>query len=100
MEGTGLRDSKRELKRIEWSIVRRIIIILQSSPRMKKTHLAMKSGLGYDKCMLYLAWMDMLDLIRREKDEEGFQVISLSESGMNLYRTQFTDGAAALLSST
>ena len=97
MEGIGLSDGKRELKRIEWSIVRRVVTILQSDPRMKKTHIAMKSGLGYDKCMLYLAWMEMLGLIRREKDEEGFQVISLSESGMNLYR-QFTDRAAALLS--
>lgn len=64
---------------------------------MKKTHIAMKSALGYDKCMLYLAWMDMMDLIRREKDEEGFQVISLSDRGINLYRTQFMDEAAAPL---
>lgn len=98
MEGTGLEDNKKELKRIEWSIVRRIITILQSNPRMKKTHIAMKSGLGYDKCMLYLAWMDMMGLIRREKDEEDFQVISLSETGMNLYRTRFTNSATALLS--
>lgn len=98
MEGTGLGDSKKELKRIEWSIVRRVITILQCDPRMKRTRIAMKSGLGYDKCMLYLSWMDMLGLIRREKDEEGFEVISLSDAGMNLYRTQFTD-AAALLSS-
>lgn len=91
-------DSKKELKRIEWSIVRRVITILQCNPRMKKTHIAMKSGLGYDKCILYLSWMDMLGLIRREKDEEGFEVISLSDSGLNLYRTQFTDEAAALLS--
>lgn len=93
-------DSKRELKRIEWSIVRRVITILQCNPRMKKTHIAMKSGLGYDKCMLYLSWMDMMGLIRREKDDEGFQVISLSEMGMNLYRTQFTDGEPALLSTS
>jgi hypothetical protein len=66
---------------------------------MKRTRIAMKSGLGYDKCMLYLSWMDMMGLIRREKDEEGFEVISLSDAGMTLYRTQFTDAAAALLSS-
>ncbi len=88
---------KKELKRIEWSIVRRVIVLLQRNPRMKRTHIAMKSGLGYDKCVLYLAWMEMLGLIGREKDEEGFEVISLSDRGMNLYRTQFVDEATALI---
>jgi hypothetical protein len=37
--------------------------------------------------------MDMLGLIKREKDEEGFQVLSLSDAGLNLYRTQFMDEA-------
>lgn len=60
---------------------------------MKKTRIAMKSGLSYDKCVLYLAWMDMLGFIKREKDEEGFQVLSLSDAGLNLYRAQFMDEA-------
>lgn len=70
---------------------------MQCDPRMKKTRIAMKSGLGYDKCMLYLAWMEMLGLIKRDKDDEGFEVISLSETGMNLYRTRFIDETAALV---
>lgn len=91
---------KRELKRIEWSIVRRITTILNGSTGMKKTHIAMKAGLSYDKCALYLGWMEVLELIIRTNDEEGFQLISLSERGASLYRKCFMEEAPAVLSAT
>ena len=66
---------------------------------MKKTKIAMKSALAYDKCKLYLDWMQTMDLIKREVDEEGFQVISLTDKGNELYVTQFenTEGPEVVL---
>jgi len=59
----------------------------------------MKSALAYDKCKLYLDWMQTMDLIKREVDEEGFQVISLTDKGNELYVTQFenTEGPEVVL---
>ncbi len=91
---------KRELKRIEWNIVGRITTILNCSAGMKKTHIAMKAGLSYDKCALYLGWMEIMELIIRTNDEKGFQLISLSERGVGLYRKCFMDEAPAVLSVT
>ncbi len=51
----------------------------------------MKSGLGYDKCMLYLNWMEMMELIVRENDDNGFQLVKLSQRGKNLYNKYFRD---------
>ncbi len=42
--------------------------------------------MGYDKCVLYLDWLEMMDLIQRENDEDGFEVIFLSERGLNFLK--------------
>ena len=58
---------------------------------MKKTHISTKCNLGYDKCRLYLEWMDMMDLIRSEVDEDNFEVILLTERSRSLYLKKFKD---------
>lgn len=90
-QGATTVSDKREIKRIEWNIVKRIISILYYDVGIKKTNISMKSGLGYDKCTLYLDWMDMMELIVREDDDRGFQLIKLSQRGKNLYETYFRD---------
>lgn len=89
----ALGGGKRRLKRIQWDIVTRLVIIIRHHPKLKKTNIAMKSGLAYDKCVLYLDWMERMDLIRRETDEDGFQTISLADKGNELYTTEFRDMA-------
>lgn len=77
----------RQLKRIQWDIVCRLVAVIHDSPRSKRTTIAMKSGLAYDNCISYLDWMETMDLIGRELDE-GFQVIRLTEKGNSLYMKQ------------
>jgi len=84
-----LGSRKRRLKRIQWDIVGRLVVIIRNNPGLKKTHIAMKSCLSYDKCGLYLEWMETMDLIKREFDEKGFQLIRLTERGNDLYLTEF-----------
>jgi len=58
---------------------------------MKKTHIATKCNLGYNKCLLYLDWMEMMELIKKETDEDKFEVIILTEKGKSLHNTKFND---------
>ncbi len=76
---------KKEIRRIDWNIVVRIMYILNRNYEMKKSHIATKGRLGYDKCRLYLDWMEMIDLVQRKKNEDGFETIVLSDKGRSLY---------------
>jgi predicted transcriptional regulator len=76
-----LAQNKKILRRVDFDVVKRIISLLHHNSRIKKTNIAMKCKLGYDKCVLYLDWLEMMDLIRRENNEDGFEIIILSERG-------------------
>ena len=82
---------KKELQRIDWKIIKRLVTSLYYNNRMKKTHIATKCNLGYDKCRLYLNWMEMMDLIKRETDENKFEVIILTDKGKTLHNSKFKD---------
>ena len=82
-------QNNRELKRINWSIVTKLLKLLYYNGGMKKTHIATRCNLSYDKCRLYLDWMDVMDLIKRETDDNKFEIISLNEKGGDLYTRKF-----------
>jgi predicted transcriptional regulator len=82
---------KKELQRIDWRIIKRLVTSLYYNNKMKKTHIATKCNLGYDKCRLYLDWMEMMDLIKRETDENEYEVIILTEKGKSLHNSKFND---------
>ena len=84
-------QNKKELRRIDWNIVRRLVTSLYYNSKMKKTHIATKCNLGYNKCRLYLDWMEMMELIKRETDEDQFEVIVLTEKGKSLHNRKFND---------
>lgn len=77
--------NKRQLKRINWDTVKTTMKVLYDNNKMKKTNLAMHSGLSYNNLVLYLNWLDTIDLIKKEVDEDGFELISLSDKGRDLY---------------
>ena len=58
---------------------------------MKKTQIATKCNLGYDKCRLYLEWMEMMELIKKEHDENSYEVIILTDKGKSLHNDKFND---------
>ena len=89
-------EGKKELKRIEWNTVKRIIVFLYYNNRFKKTKIAMQCNMAYDKFLLYLDWMHIMDLIKREIDEDGFEVVILTERGHNLFSTKFQENKIEL----
>ncbi|TLX71396.1 MAG: hypothetical protein E6L05_03685 [Thaumarchaeota archaeon] len=82
---------KRRLKRIDWKIVRRVIAFLYYDSGIKKTNMAMKCSMSYDRCVLYLDWLNAIGLIKKELDEDGFELISLSDKGIEFYKRNFED---------
>lgn len=79
-----LKQRKRELKRIDWKTVTRVIITLHQNARMKKTLLASACNMGYDKCRLYINWLEMMELIRKEINDDGYEELILTEKGLSL----------------
>lgn len=85
-----LKKSRRELKRIDWETVKRVVGTLYYSTGMKKTILATACSMGYDKCRLYLDWLEMMDLVTKEINADGHEELLLTEKGRLLYSTKFT----------
>ncbi|MGI0060342.1 MAG: hypothetical protein ACREBJ_11315 [Nitrosotalea sp.] len=84
-----LTGHKKELKRIDWDIVKRVIMLLYHDAKIKRTNLAMKANMSYTKCILYLEWLEMIDLIRIEMDIDGSELIILSDKGRELYERKY-----------
>lgn len=80
-----------ELVRINWNIVGRIVTLLYHQCRLKKSEIATKAKLGYDKCKRYLQWMEMMDLVRKEMSDDGFEVMLLTDKSSILYNEKFRD---------
>ena len=78
------------MKKIDWDITKRLVIFLHYNNNMKKTNIAMKCNMGYDKFVLYLNWLDVMDLITRE-EKEGSELIRLSDKGETLYEKKFKE---------
>lgn len=82
--------NKIKLKKIDWSVVRKIITFLRYNGKTKKTNIAMICNMSYDKCARYLEWLRMMDLIKNETDENGFELLSLNDRGIDLCIKEFT----------
>lgn len=91
---------KNEIRRIDWKIIERLVRLLYYHSRLKKTHISTKCNLSYDKCRRYLDWMEVMDLINKENNEEGFEIVSLTERGKVLYNKKFRDMKKELSYST
>ena len=71
-------------QRIEWKTVLRILGFLQHNGKSKKTHVSMMCNLGYKRCIQYLNWLEMMNLIKKDIDENGSHLISVNEFGIEL----------------
>ena len=79
-------DRKKKLKRIDWDIVKRIILVLYNEGEQRRTPLATKCNLNYANCLLYIQWLIFLDLIKWKAGEDDEDLVCLTEHGMKLGR--------------
>lgn len=85
------KSQTKQLRKIDWYIVKRLVVYLYYNNKMKRTSLATMCNMSYDKCILYLDWLKIMDLIRKEQNDEGYELISLNEKGMEIYEKNFKD---------
>lgn len=76
---------RKELKRIDWAIIHRLVIFLHYNSKTKKTSLAMKCNMSYDKCIMYLDFLSKKGFVNK-KTENGFELIYLSDKGTDLFK--------------
>lgn len=87
-------NQRKELKRIDWTIATRILKTLYYHGEQKKTVLARLTDMGYDNCILYLDWLDLLGLIQNKGLS---QTISLTETGIVFCRTKLIRTSTSVL---
>lgn len=71
-------------QRIEWKTVLRILGFLRHNSKSKKTHISMTCNLGYKRCIQYLNWLEMMNLIKKDTDKDGSHLISVNEFGIEI----------------
>ena len=89
-------ETKR-LTRIDWKIITRLVTFLYYNSRMKKTITAARCNLSYDNCIRYLNWLEMMELIERQRDADGFETIVLSQRGHDLYKRKLDSNQEQIL---
>jgi predicted transcriptional regulator len=89
-EKTDNNQQRKELKRIDWDIVKRILELLYYEGKSKKTKIAMKCNLNHEQITVYLDWIDMFDFIMKEPNENKIEWIALSERGREFYSRKIT----------
>lgn len=81
-------SNEKKMRRIDMDIIQRLLVFLYYNNKTKKTNIAMKCGMSYDKCILYLDWMRKISLIRNEM-HDGFELISLNDRGREYFKNNF-----------
>ncbi len=105
MENTGLNSQKldnansqrRELKRIDWDVATRILKTMHHYGGQKKTTIARITNMGYDNCILYLDWLDLLGFVKNEAYDYS-QIVCLTELGIIFCKTKLMKGSSEVLS--
>ena len=86
-----MNTKKKELQRIDWNVTKRILIKLHITGRATKTDLATKCNISYDKLVLYLDWLEIMDMIEKDTEYENrLEYVKLSELGINFCSTKLT----------
>ncbi len=68
-------------------------MLLYYDTMIKRTNLAMKANMSYVQCALYLGWLEMIDLVKTETEDERSDLIMLSDKGRELYERKYKNRA-------
>ncbi|AJW70332.1 hypothetical protein [Nitrosopumilus adriaticus] len=81
----------KEIDAVSWQVVERILLIFYEQGSLKKSQIAMKSGLKYTTCMRYLKWLnEKMDFIAFElsSDNRQIQSIQLTSQGISFCKNK------------
>ena len=89
MSGTGGDSKRKDLVRIHWPTIRKIIGMLYMQGAMRRTAIAMRCTIPYERVRMHLEWCESMKLTIT-RDVEGHGMITLTDRGHELYREQFS----------
>jgi predicted transcriptional regulator len=75
----------KEIDMVSWQVVERILFAFYENGSLKKSQIALKSGLKYNSCISYLKWLhDKMDFVKFELNDEQTEIksIRLSSEGI------------------
>ena len=76
----------KEMDAVRWSVVERILLAFYEHGSLKKSQIAMKSGLKYPTCMRYLRWLnEKMDFVKFELDSQDKQIESIRLTSQGIY---------------
>ncbi len=81
---------KKKLKKIDREILEKVLLVLYEYGSDKRTCIARKCNMGYDKCMLYVDFLEMFGFMKKERGNDGYDEINLTEQGINFCKTKLS----------
>lgn len=78
-------NAKKSARRIDVELVKRIIILLHEEGSQRRTKIASRARIAYNKGQKYLDWLELMGLTRCQKNKDGVEYIYLTERGNDLY---------------
>jgi predicted transcriptional regulator len=76
---------------VSWQVVERILFAFYENGSLKKSQIALKSGLKYPTCMRYLRWLDeKMDFVKFELDSQDKHIesIRLTSQGISFCKNK------------
>lgn len=80
-----------QLTLVSWQVVERIMLAFYEHGSLKKSQIAMKSGLKYPTCMRYFRWLnEKMDFVKFELDNHDKQIqsIRLTSQGISFCKNK------------
>ena len=78
------------LTRIDPNMVERIIFSLYESGMEKRTTISRNAKMSYDKCVKYLNYLEQVNFVKKEIDEENAIVYGLATEGIALCKNKLS----------
>lgn len=78
------KKNNKQLKRLDVNVMGRLITSIYESGRQNKTNIARNSKLSYDKCVLYLKFLMMINFVKKDFDDNGREVFDVTQQAMSI----------------
>jgi predicted transcriptional regulator len=93
----------KEIDVIRWSVIERIMLALYENGSLKKSQIALKSGLKYSACMSYLKWLhDKMEFVKFELNYEQTEIksVRLSSHGISFCKNKIFENECMIKNSS
>ena len=90
MVGDRLKKTNGPIKKVDVEILRKVLGMLHEYGKCQKSILARKCNMGYDKCVRYLNFLDLIGFIRVEINDDFHEVVVLTALGIKFCKEKLS----------